>query len=166
MEFNVSTCWAVTVSTALASLACYAVKGLGATILSARPSRAVAIAALASLAGHRVTAKQTQEELIMRFACDVQWTMNCTIFEVIKHMAARSTYKIDDDSLQNLDLYIMNTVTMLSLEADRQASTYKQGCRISHLKPLLFSSNQEFLLHLYTRNTQFSMRTHDSARLK
>jgi len=48
-------CWAVTVSTALAVLACYAVKGLGATFLSARPSRAVAIAALASLAGHRVT---------------------------------------------------------------------------------------------------------------
>lgn len=42
-------------------------------------------------------------------------------------MAAGSTYKVDDDSLQNLDLYIMNTVTMLSLEADRQASTYKTG---------------------------------------
>lgn len=42
-------------------------------------------------------------------------------------MAAWSTYKTDDDSLQNLDLYIMNTITMLSLEADRQASTYKTG---------------------------------------
>lgn len=50
-------------------------------------------------------------------------------------MAARSTYKTDDDSRQNLDLCIMNTVTMLSLQADRQtdkqASTYKTGLQNS-----------------------------------
>lgn len=91
MKFNVNTCWAGTVSTALASLAshggvagpflstgarrtvtvstalavltCCAVIEFGATFLCARPSRAVAIAALVSLAGHRVTASQIQGEI-------------------------------------------------------------------------------------------------------